>query len=236
MARRALPWVGLLAGLLAIAGVTSWWLAVKPDTSAGSLASLTAGPPEREPVPAEGIPGRGSLLVPEETEPEVAVRSALLADRRPARAPLPTVLRIPSLGIEAPVVGVGVDPETRELAVPGDRSTVAWYRFSASPGQPGSAVLAAHVDYGEGRAVFFHLASLEPGALVEVGFRNGSLRRFRVVARRLYEKDALPARVFARGGKPVLALITCGGGYDYSSRSYDGNVVVYAIPADGPAF
>jgi sortase (surface protein transpeptidase) len=91
-------------------------------------------------------------------------------------------------------------------------------------------VLAGHVDYGAGRAVFFELAELEPGALVAVGFGDGSERRFRVVARRLYDKDDLPARVFTRHGGPVLTLITCGGSYDASARSYDGNVVVYAVP------
>jgi sortase (surface protein transpeptidase) len=117
--------------------------------------------------------------------------------------------------------------------VPSDRFTVAWYRFGASPGQPGSAVLAGHVDFGDGRAVFYRLGKLEPGAIVAVGFGDGSEQRFRVIARRLYGKDALPARIFAHGGKPVLTLITCGGGYDRSVRSYDGNVVVFAVPVDG---
>jgi hypothetical protein len=78
--------------------------------------------------------------------------------------------------------------------------------------------------------VFFRLADLEPGDAVVVSYADGSRRRFRVVGRRLYDKERLPARVFAATGRPVLTLITCGGGYDRSERSYDGNVVVYAVP------
>jgi sortase (surface protein transpeptidase) len=163
------------------------------------------------------------------------VRSALLDDLERPRAPRPVSLGIPALGVEAAVQPVGVDSDTGELEVPGDRATVGWYRHGPSPGQKGSAVLAGHVDYGEGRAVFYRLADLDPGALVTVGFGDGSERRFRVVARRLYGKHDLPARIFATSGRPVLTLMTCGGAYDSSLRSYADNVVVYAVPVDARA-
>ncbi|HEX8628405.1 MAG TPA: sortase, partial [Catenuloplanes sp.] len=54
-------------------------------------------------------------------------------------------------------------------------------------------------------------------------------RRYRVVARRTADKQRLPADLFARGGPPRLALITCGG--DFRDGHYERNVIVYAVPA-----
>jgi sortase (surface protein transpeptidase) len=95
-------------------------------------------------------------------------------------------------------------------------------------------VLAAHVDTAEqGAGAFFRLRELRPGDEVVVDYDDGSSGRFIVEARVTYDKDSLPLhRVFARDGSPVLTLVTCGGGFSRSSRSYDSNVVVYAVPAD----
>ncbi len=119
------------------------------------------------------------------------------------------------------------------MELPPDNATVAWYRYGASPGRDGSAVIAGHVDYGEGRAVFFRLAELEPGNRVVVAYRNGSTVAFRVVARRLVGKDELPPRIFATQGRPLLTLVTCGGAYDADRRRYLGNTLVFAVPVAG---
>jgi sortase (surface protein transpeptidase) len=115
--------------------------------------------------------------------------------------------------------------------VPPDVRTVGWYRFSPIPGEPGSSVLLGHVDSStQGPGAFFHLARLEPGSKIRVLLADGSARSFRVVARRSYLKSRLPATVFARTGRPILTLVTCGGPFDASIGHYRDNVVVYAVP------
>jgi sortase (surface protein transpeptidase) len=110
---------------------------------------------------------------------------------------------------------------------------VGWYRFSPVPGEPGSSVLLGHVDSRtQGPGAFFHLVSLEPRSEVRVVLADGSKRVFRVVARRMYLKTRLPAALFARTGRPVLVLVTCGGPFDATVGHYRDNVVVYAVPAD----
>jgi sortase (surface protein transpeptidase) len=118
------------------------------------------------------------------------------------------------------------------MAVPRNVRDVAWYEFGPRPGEPGSAVLAAHVDLaGRGPGTFFRLRELDPGDTVEVDFADGSSRLFRVQARTVYSKADLPLdTIFAEGGASVLTLVTCGGGFDRSTGSYDSNVVVYAVP------
>jgi sortase (surface protein transpeptidase) len=123
---------------------------------------------------------------------------------------------------------------TGQMDVPENVTDVAWYKFGPSPGERGSAVLAAHVDLaGEGRGVFFGLRTLDADVIVHVTYDDGSERPFRVVARTVYDKDELPTDVlFAKDGPPALTLITCGGAFSRADRHYDSNVVVYAVPVD----
>jgi len=92
-------------------------------------------------------------------------------------------------------------------------------------------VLLGHVDSSsQGPGAFFHLASLEPGSEIRVVLADGSRRTFRVVARRTYLKSRLPTAMFARTGRPMLVLVTCGGPFDARVGHYRDNVVVYAAP------
>jgi sortase (surface protein transpeptidase) len=121
-----------------------------------------------------------------------------------------------------------------EMEVPDNVVDVAWYKFGPAPGEAGSAVLAAHVDLdSQGPGVFFELSTLEPGSVIYVDFDDGSTRAFRAEARAIYDKDALPTNaIFSRHGPPVLTLITCGGDFNRSIRSYESNVVADAVPAE----
>jgi sortase (surface protein transpeptidase) len=118
------------------------------------------------------------------------------------------------------------------MAVPHNVSDVAWYEPGPGPGETGSAVLAAHVSLrNQGHGVFYDLKLLEPGDLVHVARADGSEQAFRVEARKIYLKENLPLEsIFSTEGPSVLTLITCGGGFDGDARSYDSNVVVYAVP------
>lgn len=172
-----------------------------------------------------------SSTVPAEPEP-VAPGDAPPGD---APAPQPVGLRIDALDVDAPVDPYGVVAATSQMDVPENVSDVAWYKFGPSPGEPGSAVLAAHVDLaGEGRGVFFGLRTLDADDIVHVTYDDGSERPFRVVARTVYDKDDLPTDVlFAKDGPPVLTLITCGGAFSRADRHYDSNAAV--VPSGGAA-
>jgi LPXTG-site transpeptidase (sortase) family protein len=148
---------------------------------------------------------------------------------------VPTSLRIPAIGQEADIIPAGVE-SNGQMEVPDTVRDVAWYEYGPAPGEPGSAVLAAHVDLaGQGPGVFFELRELDPGNVIYVGFDDGSTEAYRVEARTIYEKQDLPTEaIFSRQGSPVLTLITCGGEFNRSIRRYDSNVVVYAVPTDIP--
>lgn len=141
---------------------------------------------------------------------------------------VPTSVRIPALGLDSAILSVGVD-DAGDFDVP--RADVGWYRYGVSPGEQGSAVIAAHVDQEGIPGAFFSLSRLLDGDLIEVGMANGEVFTFEVFDQILLDKVTLPGEeLFRRDGPSVLRLITCGGTFDAATRSYSGNRVVSARP------
>ncbi|MFI6600514.1 class F sortase [Nonomuraea sp. NPDC050536] len=144
---------------------------------------------------------------------------------------LPVRLGIPALHIDAAIHPVGVDADGA-LRVPAHPDQLGWWSGGARPGSAaGRVVIVGHVDTAaQGPGAFFRLAHVEVGDKVRVQLADGQSRTYRIVARRHYRKDRLPAQVFAQTGPPCLVLITCTGPFDRATRHYRDNLVVYALP------
>ncbi|MFJ6941055.1 class F sortase [Streptomyces sp. NPDC101132] len=192
-------------GLLALAACTGIWLI-------GSGSSETVRPPQ--PALSEALGSRGT-------------------DHGAAIAPLPGApplrIRIPSIRVDAPLVGLGLQRDGRLEVPPPERTGVAgWYRHGTPPGATGTAVVAGHVDHAQGRAVFYDLGAVRRGAAVEVGRADGRTAVFTVYAVEVYEAGRFPdARVYGPAPRAELRVITCGGGFS-ARTGYRGNVVVFA--------
>ncbi len=201
---------------------------------AGAIASSAAAAPGSEPSAPPSRPSPSEAPATIELSPLAElVQPAGNLRFDPATgnaAAKPVRVDIEGIGVEgATVSDVGVE-SNGELEVPG-ANAIGWYRWSAIPGQAGSAVLAAHIAYNGTNGVFRNLADVDVGAIVTIGFDDGSVREFEIIELSQYGKDELPLdRVFAKDGDPVLALITCGGRFNRTLRSYDDNVVAYAVP------
>jgi hypothetical protein len=90
-------------------------------------------------------------------------------------------------------------------------------------------VIAGHVDSRLGPGVFFRLRALRVNDAITVQMSNGGRVRFVVDAVRQYPKASFPtAVVYGPAPGAALRLITCGGRFDRSQRSYQDNIVVYA--------
>lgn len=205
---------------------------------AGSTDPVGPGANDRG-APTSTVPPVSSTTTERErdAEPRATATQRPLSQVVAESVRVPTRLVIESLDVDAPIEAYGIDEGTRQMDVPDNVRDVGWYEYGPSPGQSGSAVLAAHVDLAsQGPGVFFRLKEMEPGDVVVISFDDGSEESFEVRARQTYDKDELPLDVvFSRDGPPVLTLITCGGGFSSSSRSYDSNVVVYAAPVAAPS-
>lgn len=194
-------------------------------------ATGSGGPGEPPPVPP-GVPPRAPSPPPSPAAdaPDIGVASARIGDLDVTAPPAPVEIRLPSLGVDARVVPVGVDPDGL-MTVPDDVSTVGWYRFGSTPAiGSGTTVLAGHVDDRvQGRGAFFDLRAVDVGATVTVADEDGEQWTWRVTGRRTYDKASLPIDdLYSRDGAPRLVLITCGGDFDRAARSYVSNVVVEA--------
>lgn len=211
----------MLAGSVGIAAVVDGWADRRPPPDVGTVPTRSLSPL----VPAPVAPPRAVPL------PAIETHSARLDAFEPS-TPLPPVrLSIEPGGLVADIVPVGVDSTGEAMALPPEAAVVAWYRFGPSPGGAGSAVIAGHVDFGGRPGAFFHLGQIEAGAIVTIEFADGSARAFTITARRTYAKADLPvADLFRADGPAGVVLVTCGGAFDRGSRSYQDNVVLYAVP------
>jgi sortase (surface protein transpeptidase) len=202
--RRPFAVAALVCGLLVLA------------LGAAGLIMLTghpgaAGQPARAPVP---VPS-GSVAPAPDPSPTAA-------------APGPVSLTIPAIGVRSRLIRLGVTAQGT-LQVPTSTSVAGWYTGSPRPGEIGSSVIAGHIDSYLGPGVFYNLGHMRPGERIYVRRTNGSLAVFRVYAVRQYPKDHFPTeKVYGPAPDAELHLITCGGTFDYATRSYLSNTVVYS--------
>ncbi|MCA1038236.1 class F sortase [Bacillus infantis] len=146
---------------------------------------------------------------------------------------VPVSLKIPSLGIEAPVGKVGI-LENGAMGVPDDNETAGWFEPGIKPGEKGSSVIAGHVDSKAGPAVFFYLKDLAKGDTVIVTAQDGLSYTFEVQELKSYPYDRAPiSDVFGPSDERRLNLITCTGTYNREKNTHEERLVVYTVLKSG---
>ena len=146
----------------------------------------------------------------------------------------PVRLRIPSLGVDAAFQELRTN-EVGVLDAPEGRFDVGWWVDGPEPGEPGAAVIPGHVNF-DGPGVFLDLDTLTPGAEVTVEDAAGEAHTFVITSVERFPKSEFPTdRVYssadATGGKAEIRLVTCGGAFNESQRSYVDNVVAFGVAA-----
>ncbi|WP_163015859.1 class F sortase, partial [Streptomyces sp. Tu 4128] len=156
---------------------------------------------------------------------------------RPLERSVPVGLRIPAVGVDTPVMRLGLAADgTVQVPPVTDDDRAGWYRHSPTPGQVGPSVLLGHVTVGtHGDGVFRHLARLHRGDRIETRLENGAAAEFTVTAVRTVRKAEFPTDdVYGDVKRPELRLITCGG--PRVGEEYRDNVIVFAaLSATRPA-
>ncbi|MEU3842875.1 class F sortase [Streptomyces sp. NPDC028635] len=141
----------------------------------------------------------------------------------------PTRLLIPAIAVDAPFTDLALDTSGRLQPPPADDTNlVGWYAKGPSPGEPGTSVIAGHVDTKTSAAVFARLYELQKGDLVYVDRADGRRAAFVVDSAETFDKDDFPSdRVYADTPQAEVRLITCAGSYDRSAKDYTQNLVVF---------
>jgi LPXTG-site transpeptidase (sortase) family protein len=216
--RRPVAALAFAAGLVVIAGGATGLLLTRHSTPAVHPVALG--------VAALPAPTGPIAALPAPTGPIVAPPQS--AAPKPVAAPVS--LTIPLIGVQTSLMTLGL-AANGELQVPAlsMASVAGWYTGSPRPGAIGSAIIVGHIDTTNGPAVFFRLHELTAGDKIYVKRADGTLAEFRVTSVQTYLKDHFPTDdVYGPVPDPELRLITCDGTFDYATRHYLSNIVVYA--------
>jgi sortase (surface protein transpeptidase) len=143
---------------------------------------------------------------------------------------IPVSVRIPAIGVSAPVQEVGRDADGSVQVPPlANHNLTGWYEYGPTPGQSGNSVILGHVDSATGISVFYYLRYLHAGNKIYVTLADGQVATFAVDGLQKVAKDAFPtASVYGKSSYPSLRLITCGGTFDEATGHYLDNIIVYA--------
>ncbi|MEV0980250.1 class F sortase [Streptomyces sp. NPDC049915] len=185
--------------------------------------------PPRSSPPAVRPSGSPTAVRPRPSPKVARVRARPTPPTGPLPRSRPTMFRVPSLGIDAPVTGLRLDGDRELQTPPVDRpKLVGWYQGGPTPGEPGTAIAVGHRDTTKGPAVFAGLALVKPGRTIEVRRADGRTAVYTVDRVRVFDKSGFPDKeVYGPSRRPELRVITCGG--LFSRRTgYTGNVVVFA--------
>lgn len=209
-------------------------------------AAVVAGPNRRDehrvddpsaPTPTAAVATPEPLVDPE-------------LDLRDGPIGVPIALDLPSIGVHADVLGVGLGTaDIMDAPTGGDEDPVwgqaFWYRGSAVPGAASTALIAGHIGSRYGPGVFARLDEMVPGdPIVVQDLRTGLGTRFVVTETTEYtlEESARPnvlERIYGTGpvagthpqpssdGLAHLTLITCAG--TFRGDTHDHRRVVSAV-------
>ena len=141
---------------------------------------------------------------------------------------LPLRLKIPSINVNAVVEHMGLTSDGA-MDVPESPDNVAWFELGPHPGENGSAVMAGHYGWKNGKgSVFDDLYKLREGDKLYVEDDKGTIISFVVRGNRRYDPGADVPEVFdSNDGKSHLNLITCEGIWDKASKTYSERLVVF---------
>jgi hypothetical protein len=219
----------------------------------GNAQASDSQPARQAAAATSPLPGAQPAIAP--SAEQLLVQAPLVdpsVDLRAGPVDVPVELRIPSLRIGAPVLGVGLNAKSVMDTPTGSANDpvwhkVFWYRGGGIPGDTTTATIAGHVDDVLGRpAIFAHLKDLKPGDRIVVhDTRTDVDVEFVVTATVIYTlKQTLDRTVLSRiyGSGPVdgqgpqpspdglahLTLLTCTGHWVNGWGTFDHRLAVYA--------
>jgi len=220
----------------------SWWGALRPEWRAVSgLGLLAAGgilvgfgfiadgsAEDPSGAPTNQVSPQADAAAPDTTDAQTSPANhdgdTTATTTKPVDAQR---LKIPSLGIDAPVLPITADGAS--LVPPSDPQTVGWWSDGARPGADhGTAILTGHT-VSTGGGVFDDLEHLHRGQRVQILSPSQRLN-LQVTSVTTYHKTTLAdhaAEIFNQTTQGRVALVTC---EDFDGTEYRSNVVVLATP------
>ncbi len=141
----------------------------------------------------------------------------------------PRYIRLPSIQAEGFIQKMGID-QNQQIAAPSNVNLAGWYVNSVLPGQPGLSIMDGHVDGLTSPGIFRRLSQLKAGDQFVIELGSGTQLNYQVASVGLVADDQAAAVLFSQDPKvhSQLNLITCGGTFNRTSKSYEQRVIVTA--------
>ena len=219
----------VLSAVLAVVAVVALVVALTGQQRAPQPA---AADDEPAPTSSDSLPGPASTSPPSSSAESTPPASDSPASDAPAEdVAEPVALSVPAIDVETDLMSLGLNGDGTVEVPPLEKDDKAgWYEPGPEPGAVGPSVILGHVDSAEwGPGVFFDLGALQKGDEISVTRADGTEAVFAVDRVERHRKDDFPTiAVYGNTDDPQLRLITCGGAFDSSARSYEDNVIVFA--------
>ncbi len=231
------PILALLLVSVACGGGSESAEPVEPSPTATAVATATPEPTPTPPTPtATATPAPRTAPPPAATLPVPTATPEPTPPPTPERTPEPyrgelVSMRLPSLGVEAPIEPIGLVPGRNQLDVP-EWQNIGWYHIYDKPGLGTSSLYSAHKDYWpDKRGPFYTLTDLQDGDQIVIEMEDGREYVYEVFFQRRYDVDEMPMYDIVwphKAKNPELrrppdeewiTLYTCGGDF----VSYDGD-------------
>ena len=193
--------LGILAGLLVVAYFVFVPIQAKPKNTKLPLAPIIKNQQEAN-LPAA----------------PVATKNIIPTNR----------LTIPTLGINAPIINVGVD-STGNLDTPKTLYQVARDTSGANYGQNGTVIIDGHSGSPNQLGIFKHLSSLPVGAFIGVNLVNGHSYTYQVTSSAVYDLSHTTAvKLFTQTTTPTMNIISCIGTWNPKTDQFSQRWIVTA--------
>ena len=216
-------------------------VAATPTATATTTVTATPEPTSTPTPTATATPATASRATPAPPPPTIPVPTATPEPTpAPAAAQAATpepytgdlvAMRLPSLGVEAPIEAIGLVPGRNQLDVP-EWHNIGWYHIYDKPGLGTSSLYSAHKDYWpDKRGPFYALTDLRDGDEIVIVMADGREYVYEVFFQRRYDVEDMPMYDIVwphKARNPELrrppdeewiTLYTCGGDF----VSYEGD-------------
>ena len=195
-------------------------------------------PPEPEPTPtpapteAAPPPQAATATPAPATTPTPPPPTATIPVPSPTPTPEPepydgelVAMRLPSLGVEAPIEPIGLIEGRNKLDVP-EWDNIGWYHIYDKPGFGTNSLYSAHKDFWpDKRGPFYELTEIEHGDQIVVVMDDGREYVYEVFFMERYTRDDIPMydliwphkarnpELLRPEGEEWITLYTCGGDF-----------------------
>jgi LPXTG-site transpeptidase (sortase) family protein len=148
------------------------------------------------------------------TPPPSAALSSVLAAKVTDR------LAIPVLGINAPVISLGLI--SGALDTPKTLWQVGRYNAGSNAGSLGTTIIVGHSGAPGQVGVFEHLNIVKVGDLIAYKYADGRSFTYKVISSKAYpETTATAVTLFHQTANPTLNLVSCFGQWDAKTSDYN---------------